>query len=241
MDNPTSLMERYNLTEEDCNKQVSNSHLEEISRSLCKHWISLPSHLEMQSFVLGDSDYEGEEEKRLWKYNFFLVWKQKKGSGATYAKLISALLEIESTNDAERLCKLLQESSSSLSLSISIPLSPTTKSMITLREAGKLLKKLSSPPPPPSTKSLRKDGKGMYAVAVFFKNFFKFTMHAYTKVMYFSAYPDLKALCTELDSVKHKLPQIGALLGIPNDKLEEFKKEGDPLSAALVLFPGNLL
>lgn len=49
----------------------------------------------------------------------------------------------------------------------------------------------------------------------------------------FSAYPDLKTLCNELDSVKHKLPQIGVVLGIPGYKMNEFKKGDDPLSVVL--------
>ena len=50
---------------------------------------------------------EGEKRRE-----FFLGWKEKKGSGATYGCLIRALLKIKSRQDAESICKLLQASTS---------------------------------------------------------------------------------------------------------------------------------
>lgn len=112
----SSLLEQYELTEKDC-KQVSVKHLEEICHSFRKHWRSLPTHLEMQSFVW-DSHHEGKEEMK----HFFLAWKQIKGSGATYTKLISAFSQIGSTIDAESVCKLLTSS-------LSPPRSRSTKTL----------------------------------------------------------------------------------------------------------------
>ncbi len=43
----------------------------------------------------------------------------------------------------------------------------------------------------------------------------------------------LRAICTALGSVKTKWLQIGIQLGIPRSKLQEFKKEDDPLSAVV--------
>lgn len=50
-----------------------------------------------------------EDEKRA---TFFAKLKEKKGSGATYEVLISALLGIECVDDAESVCKLLQNPTS---------------------------------------------------------------------------------------------------------------------------------
>ena len=47
----------------------------------------------------------GEGGKR---YEFFLQWKQMKGSEATYVKLIGALEKISCKLDAESLCMLLK-------------------------------------------------------------------------------------------------------------------------------------
>lgn len=97
------------MTEENYGKQVTDSHLEEISCCCCGQWRSIPSYLDMESLVVQDIDraYKGEEEKRK---EFLLVWKKKKGSYATYRKLIHALLKIDCRNDAEKVYKLLQKS-----------------------------------------------------------------------------------------------------------------------------------
>lgn len=102
-------MRQFQVTVEDCSKQVSDSHLEEISRSCCEKWRSLPSYLDLPKLMSADIDREhiGEEERR---NSFFSTWKLKKGSDATYRKLIYALVKIECRHDAEKVCKLLKES-----------------------------------------------------------------------------------------------------------------------------------
>lgn len=100
-------MEHYQLSEESCNRKVSNTHLEKISESFCRKWRSLPSFLEMETIVVNDIDHSSNDEggKRL---AFFLKWKHMKGSTATYRKLLSALLEINCKEDAEGVCEMLQ-------------------------------------------------------------------------------------------------------------------------------------
>ena len=44
---------------------------------------------------------------------------------------------------------------------------------------------------------------------------------------------DLRSVCNELGTVKYKWFKIGVQLGIPHNKLLEFKKEEDPLAAAI--------
>ena len=90
------------------NKQVSDAHLEDISRSCCSGWRSLPSRLEMRKIVVEDIDrLQGlsEEEKRLY---FFKQWKSEKGSEATYKKLIDALVKIKCREDAEKVQCLIE-------------------------------------------------------------------------------------------------------------------------------------
>ena len=44
---------------------------------------------------------------------------------------------------------------------------------------------------------------------------------------------NLRIICNVLGSIKSKWLVIGVQLGIPRNKLEEFKKEDDPLSAVI--------
>ena len=49
----------------------------------------------------------GEGEKR---QAFLALWRERKGSEATYSKLLSALLNTDCREDAEWVCKLLTQS-----------------------------------------------------------------------------------------------------------------------------------
>jgi hypothetical protein len=91
--------------------QVSDRHLEEISRVCCEDWRSLPPHLKLETIAAKDIDKSPkvEEEKR---HDFLKKWKKTKGSDATYKKLHDALIEIKSRDDAERVCKIMREVSS---------------------------------------------------------------------------------------------------------------------------------
>ena len=49
-----------------------------------------------------DRNSKDESDKR---YDFFIVWKEKKGAEATYKALVNALLLVDCKNDAEYLCQ----------------------------------------------------------------------------------------------------------------------------------------
>ena len=80
----SELIRQHELTEEDCSQQVSDDHLESLSRSHRKLWERLPAHLGRETTGAKDISQKliNEEEKR---YNFLLSWKQIKGSRATYS------------------------------------------------------------------------------------------------------------------------------------------------------------
>ena len=103
------LMSKYTLTERQYNRQVSDTHLEKLSRSGCKEWKSLPPYLKLEGMVAEDIDksQKGEREKR---HDFLLKWKDEEGSDATYRQLITALLKIKCTQDAEKLSEMLKQS-----------------------------------------------------------------------------------------------------------------------------------
>lgn len=88
---------------------MSDRHLEKISRSLCKEWKRLYPYLGMTSIEVHDIVCKQVEEN-VKRHAFFLKWKEK-GSKATYKALLGALLEINSRDDSEGICKLLQEES----------------------------------------------------------------------------------------------------------------------------------
>ena len=106
------LFSHHQVKEEDANKQVTDKHLDEISRTCCRKWKSLRPHLEIEeivehNIVRGPGD---EEEKRR---SFFFQWKNVMGSAATYNVLICALFKIKCREDAECVCKLLAQSQGS--------------------------------------------------------------------------------------------------------------------------------
>ena len=127
------LISQYGLTEGQCNEQVSDIHLEELSRSGCKQWKSLPSHLKLEANVAEDIDktQKKEGEKR---NEFLLAWKETRGSSATYRQLITALLKIKCRLDAEKLCEKLCEM---LKKSIEPPQSGQATPSATTHHAGK--------------------------------------------------------------------------------------------------------
>ena len=61
-----------------------------------------------------DKSQKGEREKR---HDFLLKWKDEEGSDATYGQLITALLKIKCTQDAEKLSEMLKQSVSQSELS----------------------------------------------------------------------------------------------------------------------------
>ena len=103
----SSLIERFELSEEDCEKKMSDKQLDEIALSYCREWEPLRSELEMKEIVEHDikKNFTTEEGRRR---NFLLKWKNVKGSAATAKALIIALLGIKSVDDAEGVCQLLK-------------------------------------------------------------------------------------------------------------------------------------
>ena len=99
------------LLNEECNKQISDAHLEMLSSKRCRKWRNLTTSLELDSIVKDDIDRKSvcESEKRL---DYFTEWKDQKGSAATYKSLIRALLKIGCRDDAEFVYQLSQSTGS---------------------------------------------------------------------------------------------------------------------------------
>ena len=96
----STLLAKFNLSEDDIKRQITDEHIECISHNLCGKWRSLPAHLQLEPIIVDDVDrlQVAESEKRL---NFFKEWKMKQGCEATYEKLTHALLRTNQRQDAE--------------------------------------------------------------------------------------------------------------------------------------------
>ncbi len=104
----SSTLQRYHLSESDILQPVSNIHLQEISRSHCRKWRSLPVALDMENHLIWeDIELEVRDEERR-RNTFFSRWQSEKGADANYKKLINALLVIGCRQDAEYVCELLK-------------------------------------------------------------------------------------------------------------------------------------
>ena len=115
----SNLIAHFKLTEEDCEREVSDTDIVKIASSLHGKWKSqLPPLLGMDPIVVTDivgaPGYISEEDRRL---AFFKEWKQQNGFDSTYKTIISALLEIKCRQDAENVCKILKEATLTASTS----------------------------------------------------------------------------------------------------------------------------
>ena len=141
-----SLMANYELTEEECKREVSDADIAKIASSIDGKWkTSLPPLLGMDPIVvtdiIGAPSYICEEDRR---FAFFREWKQQKGFKATYISLISALLEIKCTQDAGCVCKILKENTSTSTAFLSQSSASTNVPVATAQEASTHINTTSS-------------------------------------------------------------------------------------------------
>jgi len=88
--------------------EINTSDMEEFCQSCCSRWRSLPSYLGLENSVVEDieSQYRTEVDRR---NGFLCRWKHRKGCEAKYKNLIEALVNIGCTDDARKLCEILQK------------------------------------------------------------------------------------------------------------------------------------
>ncbi len=102
-----SMLNRFNLDEAECKREVTKAHIEELCKTNCTQWRLLPSRLDVETISVGDIEAKTVEENER-RHCFFFEWKQIKGSAATYRHLIIALLDIKCDEDAADMCKILK-------------------------------------------------------------------------------------------------------------------------------------
>lgn len=98
------LLECHQLKAEDGDRQMSDQHLGDIAAIYFRLWRALPSRLGVERMENATARTNELSEKRA----FFYKWRKVKGSEATYTRLITALLDVGSREDAERVCKMLR-------------------------------------------------------------------------------------------------------------------------------------
>ena len=106
-----NLLKQYQLTEQDCNKMISDNHLEFISDNFCDGttWKSLPTYLGIPRSVACDINAMALDEREK-RRTFYYKWRQMKGSKATYSRLVKSFLKIHRRLDAEEVLKQLRGS-----------------------------------------------------------------------------------------------------------------------------------
>ena len=104
-----SLLNRFNLDEGECNREVTKGHLEELCKTNFAQWRLLPPPLalDVESISVDDIERSAVEEYDR-KLSFFYQWKHMKGTAATYRKLILSLLATKCEEDASNVCKILK-------------------------------------------------------------------------------------------------------------------------------------
>ena len=106
-----AFKDQHNLSEDDLNQEISDSHLDQIALKHCACWKLLSPHLDLGNMTINDITLSltlaTETDKSV---EFFRQWKKVKGFEATYKKLVAALLKIDQKHEAGIVCKLLKQS-----------------------------------------------------------------------------------------------------------------------------------
>ena len=102
-------METFGLKEEDCTRVVTDDHLVKFTEDYGEDWRLIHAYLELKSIVARDIDKKNVDERNK-RFGFFTKWKTLKLSGATYERLVCALLKVGNRVDAEAVCEMLLSS-----------------------------------------------------------------------------------------------------------------------------------
>ena len=103
------MIDHFGLKVEEITKVVTDVHLVEFTEGYGEQWQIIPAYLELKSIVARDIKKSNMGE-RVKRHEFFNEWKTQKKSGATYERLVYALLKIGHREDADALCMMLKSS-----------------------------------------------------------------------------------------------------------------------------------
>ena len=105
---PQDLMEKYQLSPHQLDKEVSEGHLMDVSWIIADHEI-LGRELGLNGAEMTAVNADSSTHQ-LKKIEMLRTWKQKFAWKATYRQLIEALLKCRKGDDAQKVCELLAPS-----------------------------------------------------------------------------------------------------------------------------------
>ncbi len=109
MDDTSVLLKRYKLSKKTANMKVRRPPSDDVGDIISVDmWEELLPYLDIPHDVV-KWIHPNWTMKQKADYFFYDCWKERKGSGATYRKLVTALLRIQKKATAVRVCKLLQQ------------------------------------------------------------------------------------------------------------------------------------
>ena len=106
MDAFEQLLLRADLDPDSVNRECSDKHIVEISVFL-ENWELVVSFLGLERIHIEEIKHDSNQGLRLMRFNSLRKWKSLFSSYATYSALIRALLRSGSTDQAFRVCRLL--------------------------------------------------------------------------------------------------------------------------------------
>ena len=102
------LIDRFNLSEDQLDTEVSDEYLREVARIIDNHEIlGYDLGLTKPEMTAVDRDAKPHELKKI---ETLKRWKEKYAWKATYRKLVEALLECHKADCATQVCELLNDS-----------------------------------------------------------------------------------------------------------------------------------
>ena len=103
------LCQRFNLSNESINKEVSDDHILEIYLQL-ERWKQVAAHLGLTRADTRAVETEAGSDDKLMRLYMLQDWKEKKklGGTATYQVLLEALIKCECSETATKICRSLQ-------------------------------------------------------------------------------------------------------------------------------------
>ena len=103
------MIDHFGLNVEEITKVVTDVHLADFTKDYGEDWEMMPAYLELNSIVARDIKKSNARERER-RHEFFDEWKTQKKNGATYERLVYALLKIGNRKDADGVCRMLLSS-----------------------------------------------------------------------------------------------------------------------------------
>ena len=102
------LLQHHGLSEDDLNQEVASDKIHEISSLLTDDWRLLAPNMNLTDAEVKVIERDNQLEEELRKIGFLKKWKKKQSIRATYRVLVDVLMSNNNSNDASKVCELVQ-------------------------------------------------------------------------------------------------------------------------------------